>query len=482
MPGSAMSQSNLPQSNLPQSASDTVPLPREAFEAAGRQLYAAEVAVFAGRRPASAAAHAAGGRGFVAGVPLHWMLDWPMPFPMVVAEASGVHLTDIDGNRLVDFCLGDTGAMFGHGPAPVVAALAASATRGLTFMLPSADAAAVGELLSRHFALGHWQVAATASDANRFALRAARAVTGRKRILVFEGCYHGTVEDTLVDLVDGRTIARRSLVGQVVDTGLTTVAVPFNDVAALEAALAADDIACVIAEPVMTNCSMILPEPDFHAALRRLTRQAGTLLLIDETHTLSTGPGGYVRAHGLEPDLVVMGKPIAGGVPAAVWGMSDDVAARFAKARDRDEHGHSGIGTTLSGSALQLACLRACLAEVMTDAAYGAMLRQAARIAAGLEEAIAALGLDWHVARVGARLEVVFRRAPLRNAADARAAALPETERALHLMLLNAGFLLTPFHDMVLVGPTVTDAEADAFVAAFAAAAGRLRHTAETLR
>ncbi|WP_334173975.1 transaminase [Pseudoxanthobacter sp.] len=454
---------------------------REAFEAAGRRLYAAEAALFEARRPKSAAARDSGAAGFAGGVPMHWMLDWPMPFPMIVAGACGVHLTDIDGNVLVDFCLGDTGAMFGHGPAPVVAAMAASATRGLTFMLPSADAAPVGALLAQHFGLSHWQVATTASDANRFALRAARAVTGRSRILVFDGCYHGTVEDTLVDLVDGATITRRSLIGQVADTGLTTVAVPFNDVGALAAALADGDIACVIAEPVMTNCSMILPAPGFHAELRRLTRAAGTLLLIDETHTLSTGPGGYTGAHGLEPDLMVMGKPVAGGVPAAVWGMSEAVAARFALVRDREEHGHSGIGTTLSGSALQLACLRACLSEVMTGATYAAMLRQAGRIEAGLASAIAALGLDWHVARVGARLEVVFRARPLLNAADARAAALPEAERALHLMLLNAGFLLTPFHDMVLVGPMVTDDEADGFVAAFAAAAGRLRQAAEML-
>ncbi|SHO65570.1 glutamate-1-semialdehyde 2,1-aminomutase [Pseudoxanthobacter soli DSM 19599] len=453
-----------------------------AFESAAAALYAREAAVYAERRPRSSAACRDHGAGFVSNVPLHWMLDWPMPFPMVVAEAQGVHIADIDGNRLTDFCLGDTGAMFGHAPPPVVRALAGLATRGFTFMLPSADAFAAGDLLAARFGLPHWQVATTASDANRFAIRAARAVTRRPKVLVFDGCYHGTVEDTLVDLVDGRTIARRSLIGQVADLSQTTVAIPFNDVDALRQALAAGDVACIIAEPVMTNCSMILPEPGFHEALRALTRAAGTLLLIDETHTLSTGPGGYTRVHGLEPDLMVMGKPIAGGVPAAVWGMTAAVAEAFAAARDRDEHGHSGIGTTLSGSALQLACLRACLEEVMTEEAYAAMLDRAAEIEAGLASVIRSFGLPWHVARVGARLEVVFRSAPLRNAAEARAAAMPETERALHMMLLNRGFLLTPFHNMVLVGPGVTNAEAAAFVAAFADAVAELSSSAEAIQ
>lgn len=354
-----------------------------------------------------------------------WMLDWPTPFPMVVDQASGARLVDLDGHQIVDLCLGDTGAMFGHGPAPVLEALKRTASRGLTTMLPSSDATAVGRLLAERFGLPFWQVAATASDANRFAIRVARAVTGRAKVLVFDGCYHGAVDDTLVDLVDGRTVSRRSLLGQAVDLSQTTVSIPFNDEAALAAALAGSEIACVLAEPVMTNCGMILPGPGFHAALRRLTREAGTLLLIDETHTLSSGLGGYTALHGLEPDLFVAGKAVAGGVPTAVWGLSHAVAERLDAVRRARPDGHSGIGTTLSGSALQLACLRACLEEVMTAEAYAAMERQAGRIAGGLAAAIARFGPPWHVARVGARIEVVF--AKTRCATPPRPARRPRT-------------------------------------------------------
>ncbi|SOC35791.1 glutamate-1-semialdehyde 2,1-aminomutase [Rhizobium subbaraonis] len=445
------------------------------LEARAAALLETERALFAQRRPRTAQIHAQSGPGFFDGVPQHWMLDWPSPFPPIIETASGVTLTDIDGNRLTDLCLGDTGAMFGHGPAPVLKALANAGARGLTTMLPSSDAHAVGKLLADRFGLPRWQLAATASDANRFAIRVARAVTGRARLLVFDGCYHGAVDDTLVDLVDGRTVSRRNLLGQVRDLGELTVSIPFNDEAALASALAANDIACVLAEPVMTNCGMILPDPSFHDTLRRLTRAAGTLLLIDETHTISTGPGGYSRLHGLEPDLMVMGKPIGGGIPVSVWGMSEAVAESLhIVRREQSGHGHSGIGTTLSGSAIQLACLRACLEEVMTDEAYRSMNARADRIAAGFKAAIAANGLEWTVSRVGARLEVVFSLHPVRNAVEARLAASDTIEQALHLSMLNLGYLLTPFHNMVLVSPALTAAEADGLVEAFVAVLGRL--------
>ncbi|QRM57356.1 transaminase [Sinorhizobium sp. BG8] len=448
---------------------------REAIEERARAIIAEETGTFVRRRPKSQSAHKIETSGFFDGVPQHWMLDWPMPFPMVIEEASGVRLRDIDGNEVIDFCLGDTGAMFGHGPEPVLQALRTSGTRGLTTMLPSSDAAHVGRMLADRFGLPRWQLAATASDANRFAIRAARAVTKRSKVLVFDGCYHGAVDDTLVDVVDGRTVSRKNLLGQVRDLGEFTIAVPFNDEATLEAALSSGDIACVIAEPVMTNCGMILPQPGFHSTLRRLTRLHGTLLLIDETHTISSGLGGYSRVHGLEPDMMVMGKPIGGGVPVAVWGMSEAISELLHDIRrSQSGHGHSGIGTTLSGSALQLACLRACLEDVMTEEAYATMNERASRIEAGFRDAIAAAELDWTVTRVGARLEVVFSPEPVRNAQEARAVASDVLEAALHLSLLNLGYLLTPFHNMVLVSPVLSEEEADGLVVAFAAATGRL--------
>ncbi len=279
---------------------------------------------------------------------MHWMRDWSMPFPFLVESAQGATLRDIDGNDYADFCLGDTGAMFGHSPQPVVDAIVRQAGKGLTYMLPSEDAIAVGRLLAERFGLPHWQVATTATDANRFALRVARAVTGRPKILVFNGCYHGSVDETYVRLVDGRAVHRPGLLGQFTDLTQLARVVEFNDVEGLRDELAHGDVACVITEPVLTNSCMVLPEQGFLAQVRHLTRATGTLLLIDETHTISTGPGGYTRAHGLEPDLFVLGKPIAGGVPASVWGFTDDVARRLddragTNAAGSLRHGHHAV-------------------------------------------------------------------------------------------------------------------------------------------
>ena len=431
----------------------------------------AERAKYSTARPRSAAVTARGIRGYYDGVPMHWMRDWSMPFPFVVESAHGSTLRDIDGHEYADFCLGDTGSMFGHSPAVVVEAIVRQAGRGLTYMLPSADAVAVGGLLAERFGLPHWQVATTATDANRFALRVARAVTGRPKILVFNGCYHGTVDETFVRLVGGRTVHRHGLLGQVTDLTQLARVVEFNDLPALEAALAQGDVACVITEPVLTNSCMVLPEPGFHTALRQLTRQAGTLLLIDETHTISTGPGGYTRAHGLEPDLFVLGKPIAGGVPTSVWGFTDDVAQRLDRVRAA---GFSGMGTTLSANALSLAAMRATLESVMTEDAYRGMEHLAGKLASGLQAAIADRRLPWHVVRVGARVEFVCAPGPLRNGTEAESAHAPLLEQAIHLSLLNRGCLITPFHNMMLVCPATTALQVEALHASFAEVATNL--------
>jgi glutamate-1-semialdehyde 2,1-aminomutase len=448
---------------------------REPIEVTASEIADEQRVLFASRRPRSKAMFEKSLHGFFDQVPLHWMRDWPTPFPMIVSEASGSRIIDLDGNSAIDFCLGDTGSMFGHGPAPILAALAKTGRTGLTTMLPSEEAAIVAPLLAARFGLPRWQIAGSASDANRFAIRVARAVTGRSKVLVFDGCYHGAVDETLVDLVDGRTVARPSLLGQVADLSRTTVSIPFNDSDALEAALSSGDVACVIAEPVMTNCGMILPKSGFHQTLRETTRATGTLLHIDETHTISTGLGGYTAIHGLDPDILVVGKPVGGGVPVAVWGMTEDVAERIgAVRRTKDVHGHSGIGTTLSGSALQLACLSACLRFIMTADTYARMNRSADVIETGLVHAIGSAGLPWHVSRVGARLEVIFSSEPVLNAAEARAAASPTIESALHLALLNDGYLLTPFHNMLLVAPTTTETDALGLVSAYERALNRL--------
>ena len=438
------------------------------------EVFEAERASYVSLHPRSLALAGHGIAGFYQGVPMHWMRDWSMPYPFLVESAHGAVLRDVDGNEYADFCLGDTGAMFGHSPPPVVEAIERQAGRGLTYMLPTEDAIAVGRLLEERFGLPHWQVATTATDANRFALRVARAVTGRPKILVFNGCYHGTVDETFVRLVDGRAVNRPGLLGQVTDLTQLARVVEFNDLPALRAALAHGDVACVIAEPVMTNSCMVLPEPGFHAELRRLTRAAGTLLLIDETHTISTGPRGYTGAHGLEPDLFVVGKPVAGGVPASVWGFTDEVAQRLDAVRSQTPPGHSGMGTTLSANALSLAAMRATLEHVMTAEAYAHMESLAGALATGLQAVVDQYGMAWHVVRVGARVEFICAPGPLRNGTEAEAAHAPALEQALHLALLNRGCLIAPFHNMMLVSPATTARQVESLCMAFEAAVASL--------
>jgi glutamate-1-semialdehyde 2,1-aminomutase len=427
-------------------------------------IRAAETVRYAAGRPQSRAAVAP---DYLNGVPMHWMRDWPMPFPMLVARARAARITDIDGHTLDDFCLGDTGSMFGHSPPAVARAIRAQAGRGLTYMLPSDAAMAAGRALTATFGDFRWQIATTATDANRFALRIARAVTGRPRVLVFNGCYHGTVDDAMVCLEDGRTINRPGLVGQVTDLSTLAVVSEFNDLAGVEAALAQGDVAAVLTEPVLTNSCMVLPVPGFLDGVRDLTRAYGALLIIDETHTQSSGFGGYTRAYGLDPDIFVVGKCVAGGLPSAVWGLRPAVAARFATYDAARPPGHSGMGTTLSGNPLQFVALLATLTEVATPAAFARMDAGAARLADGLARAIADHGAPWHVARVGARVEFICAPGPLRNGSEAARAHAPDVEQAVHLALLNRGSLIAPFHNMMLVSPVTTRAQIDRLVANF---------------
>ena len=420
-------------------------------------LLARERMRFAERTPMSHALSERTAKHWLNGVPMHWMVDWGTPYPLFVTEARGVALTDADGHSYVDFCLGDTGAMFGHSPPAVADAIRRQADRGLTTMLPSPDAAIVGELLAQRFKLPFWQVTATASDANRSVIRWARAATGRRKLLVFNGCYHGAVDDTFVALENGKPRNRPGLVGEVRDVTADTVVIEFNDLKALEAALAKDDIALVLAEPVMTNCGMVLPEDGYHDALRSLTRKHGTLLCIDETHTISSGAGGYTATHGLDPDFFVMGKPISGGVPAAIYGWSDAVDARIKTYMATREGGYSGIGTTLSGSALQLACMRAVLETILTNDVYGRALPLAEFLERGIETIIRHHDLPWHVVRVGLRAEIVSAAEHPRNGTEALLFAHSEAEHALHLYCLNRGVVITPFHNMMLVCPETTE-------------------------
>lgn len=446
-------------------------IPRPAVE----RMLAAERERFAGLHPRSRSLAARGAAHWFQGVPMHWMSDWGTPFPVHVAEARGAELVDVDGNRYSDFCLGDTGAMFGHSPGPVAQALAAQAQRGLTTMLPGEDAVVVGELLAARFGLPSWQMAQTASDANRAVIRWARAITGRPAVLVFDHCYHGMVDDTFVRIEDGRAANRPGLVGQVADLSLYARCVEFNDLAAVEQALKRRDVALLLAEPVMTNAGMVLPEPGFLEALRDLTRRHRTLLAMDETHTLSSGVGGYCRVAQLEPDFLVAGKAIAGGYPCAVYGFTTEIEQRMRGVLASKPPGHSGVGTTLAGNPMATAALRASLERVMTPAAYGRMISLAERLEDGLEMLIEQENLPWHVQRVGARLEAGFTRSAPRTGRQAVEGMPPLLPEAIRLFLMNRGLIITPFHNMMLLSPETPVADVDRLASAWAQCVTDLR-------
>ncbi len=416
---------------------------------------------FRAAHPRSAALHDRARSSLLASVPMQWMVHWAGGFPAYIERAEGGRLADIDGHEYVDFCLGDTGAMPGHSPAATVAAVIEQAARGTTFMLPTEDAVVVGEQLSDRFGMSAWQFTLTATDANRAAIRYARGLTGRSKILVFHHCYHGGVDETLASLADGRVVAPATSLGPPVDPAMTTEVVEFNDVAALRVALGKRDIACVLTEPALTNIGIVLPEPGFHAALRDLTRKHGTLLIIDETHTLSVGPGGYTREHDLDPDMVVVGKAIGGGIPAGAYGFSQDLAEMAAAATSADDTDSPGVGGTLAANALSLAAMRATLQHALTAEAFARSIALAGRWSEGVRSAIARQGLGWHVITLGCRAEYHFAPGPFRRGAQAAAAVDHPLERFLHLYALNRGVVLTPFHNMALFCPSHTEADVD---------------------
>ena len=411
----------------------------------------------------------------LSGVPMPWMVRWPGGFPVFADEAHGARFRDVDGHEYVDFCLGDTAAMTGHSPEPTVRALAEQGARGITLMLPSEDALWVGRELTRRFGLARWQFALTATDANRFAIRLARQLTRRTKILVFNWCYHGSVDETFVALDGGEVVAREGNVGAPVPLAETTRAVEWNDADALRRELVHGDVACVLAEPALTNIGIVLPEPGFHDALREATRETGTLLIIDETHTICAGAGGYTAAYGLEPDVLTIGKPIAGGVPAAAYGFSAEVADRLEALLPDDETADvGGIGGTVAANVLSLAVTRATLAEVLTDEAFERMIALGERFEAGVADVIERHRLPWHVTRLGCRVEYLFRAERPRNGSEAAAGGNPELDRLIHLYALNRGILLTPFHNMALMSPATTEADVDLHTRVFDEAAAEL--------
>ena len=418
----------------------------------------AELDTFGASHPKSRALAEAARRSLVSGVPMPWMARWPGPFPVFFESASGATFVDVDGHEYVDFCLGDTGAMTGHALAQVAEALHQQALRGITTMLPNDDAVWVAEELTRRFGLPKWQFAMTATDANRFVLRFARHLTGRPKIAVIDWCYHGTVDETLAVLDEsGRVVPRPGALGAAFLPSQTTVVVPFNDIDALDAALSGGEVACLLMEPALTNIGIVLPDDGYMKAVREVTRRHGTLLVIDETHTICAGPGGCTREWGLEPDLFVIGKPIAGGMPAAVYGMTAETAERLETSLVVDDVDVSGVGGTLTGNALAMAAIRATLSSTLRDEDFARMIPLATNWTTGVREAYERVGFDWHVQQLGCRAEYWFCRPP-RNGRDAALSIDHELDAYLHLFCLNRGILLTPFHNMALMSPSHTAA------------------------
>jgi glutamate-1-semialdehyde 2,1-aminomutase len=440
------------------------------------KLLERERATFRERHPRSHAAHRAGGTSLFGGVPMTWMNMAPGGFPVYLAQARGARVTDLDGHSYVDLCLGDTAAMAGHSPEPVVQAVLQryGQAGGATAMLPTEDAAWVGAELARRFGVPLWSFSLTATDANRWVIRLARLITGRPRILVFNWCYHGTVDETFITLGEQGPMSREGNVGAPVDPTVTTRVVEFNDLDALDRELAHGDVACVLMEPALTNIGIVLPSPGYLEGVRELTRRHGTLLVNDETHTFSAGPGGCTAAWGLEPDMVTVGKAIAGGIPAGAYGLTRELAERVSARRDADLIDTGGVGGTLAGNALSTAAARATLEHVLTDAAFDGMIALASRFTEGVRGVLDGRGVPWSVVQLGARAELRFTAPPPVNGGQSAAAGYPDLDDYLHLYLHNRGILLTPFHNMALMCPATTEADVDLHTEVFAACVDEL--------
>ena len=439
-----------------------------------KQLSDREEQRFKVQHPKSAAMFRAAQDSLLGGVPMNWMKKWVGAFPVFVKDAKGAHFTCVDGRDYVDLCLGDSGAMTGHSPDVVVEAVARQVRQGITLMLPTEDSLHVGEDLKKRFGLAYWQFTLTATDANRFSIRIAREITQRPKILVFHYCYHGTVDESFAGLHDGVVGPRRGNLGPPVNPAETTRVVEFNDLNALEDALKQHDVACILAEPAMTNVGIILPEEGYWKAARILARRYGTLLMTDETHTICAGPGGCTAEWKLEPDLLVFGKAIGSGIPGGTYGCTEEVAQRISARIHLEDCDVGGIGGTLAGNALSLAAMRATLEHVLTKKNFDKMIPLAARFSDGVAAEIKRHGLPWSVQRLGCRAEYTFCEQPPRNGGESAAAADFELERFLHLYALNRGVLLTPFHNMALMCPETTEADIDVHTSVFAEAVKEL--------
>ncbi len=427
------------------------------------ELYAREQDVFAERNPKSKAAYENATHLF-GKVPMTWMNKKAGGFPIYFDRAVGNRIWDIDGHEYIDFALGDTGAMAGHSAPAVVDAITKQVRDrgGLTVMLPTEDAEWVAKNLTERFGMAKWSFSLTATDANRWAIRLVRAITGKSKILFNAYCYHGSVDEALIVVgPDGEGMSRPGNVGSPVDVTMTSRVAEFNDLAGLERQLKHGDVAAVLIEPAMTNIGIVLPEPGYLEGVRQLTRKYEALLIIDETHTFSAGYGGMTKRDNLEPDVFIIGKAIAGGIPTGTYGLSAELAEKVLSRTDLDLVDMGGVGGTLAGNPLQVAAMRATLEHVLTQDNFKYMIDLATVFTDGVEELFNKYNLPWSINQLGARAEYRFAKPYPKNGTDAYESADAELEDFLHLYLVNRGILLTPFHNMALMCPTTTLADVE---------------------
>ena len=433
-----------------------------------KALHQKEMERFISRTPKSAALFEKAKGVMPGGVPMSWMSKWPGKYPLFVESAKGAHFIDVDGNEYIDLCLGDTGSMTGHSPKPTVDAITTQLSKGMTAMLPTDDAVAVSSELARRFGLPLWQFTVSATDANRHAIRYSRLITGKQKVIVIDRCYHGSVDETFATLDSyGKTVMREGNIGAPVALDLTTRVVEFNDLGAMEDALKKGDVAAILMEPAMTNVGIVLPDDGYLVAVGELARRYEAVWIIDETHTISVGPGGMTADLGLKPDILTIGKAIGGGLPTGTFGMTHEIASQIAKKTEREVIDTGGIGGTLAGNALSLAAMKATLTQVLTDENFTKMIALGNRWCDGVDTAIKEFKLPWHVNRLGARGEYLFQGHAPRTGGEAARAGDFELEQYIHLRLLNDGFLLTPFHNMALMSPYTSEADVDAHTSAF---------------
>ena len=409
------------------------------------------------------------------GVPMSWMSKWPGAYPVFVEEAKGASFVDVDGNTYIDFCLGDTGSMTGHSPEATVAAIREQVGRGLSAMLPTKDAADVSTELAKRFGVPLWQFTVSATDANRHVIRYSRLITKKSKIIVIDRCYHGSVDETFATLdASGKTVSREGNIGAPIELDKTTRVVPFNDLDAMKKALQQNDVAAILMEPAMTNVGIVLPVEGYLKAVEKLAREFGAKLIIDETHTISVGPGGMTAQLGLQPDFLTIGKAIGGGFPTGAFGMSAEIAKEIKSQVELEVIDTGGVGGTLAANALSLAAMRATLTKVLTEENFEKMIKLSTRWADGVEKVIEKYKLPWSVNRLGARAEYMFSAKSPTTGREAADAGDFELEQYIHLRMLNDGFLITPFHNMALISPDTTAADVDAHTMAFDKMCGEL--------